>query len=281
MKKEITSSHFTGERALFQTSDALIDGCLFDDGESSLKESSLLEVKNTTFGWKYPLWYGRDITVTNCTFTPEARAGVWYTENSSFDKCVIKSPKLFRRCTGLKLSDIDFLDASETLWFCQGVTLKNIKADKPYFGLQCHDVTAENLHLEGDYGFDGCKNLTIRNSVLKTKDAFWNCDTVTLENCHIDGEYFGWNSKNMVLINCTVSSHQGFCYIQNLILRNCVLSGSDLILEYCSNVDAEIVSDAISIKNPISGRIKVQKVDELIQDDPKIDVSQVEIEVGE
>ena len=45
MKKEplyIKNQQFTGERALFNTHNAVIEECLFHDGESPLKESSSL-----------------------------------------------------------------------------------------------------------------------------------------------------------------------------------------------------------------------------------------------
>ena len=47
--------------------------------------------------------------------------------------------------------------------------------------------------------------------------------------------------------------------------------------ELCSNIDAEIKGSIMSIKNPISGQIKVDHVDEIIMDDPKIDQSKIKI----
>ena len=40
----ITNQHFTGERALFKAQSQMIDGCIFDDGESPLKESHDINV---------------------------------------------------------------------------------------------------------------------------------------------------------------------------------------------------------------------------------------------
>lgn len=45
----------------------------------------------------------------------------------------------------------------------------------------------------------------------------------------------------------------------------------------CSNIDAEIKGSIMSIKNPISGQIKVDHADEIIMDDPKIDQSKIKI----
>ena len=59
--EKYTNLQYSQERALFSTKDAKIEKCVFKDGESPLKESSQLLVKETTFCWKYPLWYCRDI----------------------------------------------------------------------------------------------------------------------------------------------------------------------------------------------------------------------------
>ncbi len=48
---------FTGERALFAEDGAQIYDCIFDDGESPLKESKNIEVYKSQFKYKYPLWY--------------------------------------------------------------------------------------------------------------------------------------------------------------------------------------------------------------------------------
>ena len=46
----------TGERALFASRDLRIVDSVFDDGESPLKESHNIELENSSFKWKYPLW---------------------------------------------------------------------------------------------------------------------------------------------------------------------------------------------------------------------------------
>ena len=55
-------------------------------------------------------------------------------------------------------------------------------------------------------------------------------------------------------------------------LINCETEGCDLAFEY-SDVDADIVGNIISIKNPKSGTIKVDSVDEIINEDSIIDVN--------
>lgn len=275
---KINNKHFTGERDLFKQADTIITNCLFDDGESPLKESRNLKIENCTFGWKYPLWYGDNHVVKSSKFMEMARSGIWYTNNSTFDNLDLIAPKLFRRCNNITLSNLYFHEAKETLWTCTNVKMQNIKAEQgDYFGKDSTDVLIDNLKLDGNYCFDGGKNIHISNSLLNSKDAFWNCENILIENCTIIGEYFGWNSKNITLINCTISSHQGFCYIDGLTLKNCKITDSDLIFEYCSNIQAEITSGLDSVKNPISGFIKAKSIKELIQDDEGIDLKNIQI----
>ncbi|MBP5693967.1 MAG: DUF3737 family protein, partial [Bacilli bacterium] len=63
-----------------------------------------------------------------------------------------------------------------------------------------------------------------------------------------------------------IESNQGFCYMENVKLINCTLKDTTLSFEY-STVDAEINSKIDSVKNPISGRIICEGIDELITDD--------------
>ena len=69
----------------------------------------------------------------------------------------------------------------------------------------------------------------------------------------------------------------GLCYMQNVKLINCELINSDLCFEFCSDIDADINSVVDSIKNPYSGRIRVQGVKELIMESNKVDISKTEI----
>lgn len=260
----------TGERALFKSSQLYIDDCTFADGESPLKESCDIELVNSMFKWKYPLWYCKNITLDKCTFFENARAGVWYTENLSFSNGIIQAPKNFRRCNELVLSNVSFSDAAETLWSCKNVCLKNVFARGDYFAMNCENVQAEGLNLVGNYSFDGVKNAVLRNCKLLTKDAFWNSENITVYDSFISGEYLGWNAKNLTLINCTVESLQGMCYIDNLVMKNCKLLNTTLAFEY-STVNAEIVSGIDSVLNPLGGTITADYIGELIVERDKVD----------
>lgn len=275
------NEHFEGERALFKIQDSTIDNCLFDNGESPLKESKNLKITNTTFGYKYPCWYASNLNVSNCTFLEMSRSGIWYTKNSKFSNLKIIAPKEFRRCDNLILEDIVFDNASETLWNCSNIKMNNINAKGDYFMMNSTDVEIDNLKLDGNYFLDGGKNIHVTNSILNSKDAFWNCENVLVEDSIINGEYLAWNTKNITFRRCKIVSHQGLCYIQGLVLEDCTLVDSDLTFEYCCNINAEILSDVDSIKNPISGVIKCKSIKELIRKEDSLDFSKTKISVME
>ena len=261
---------FTGERALFMSRDLELDYCTFADGESPLKESKNLKITNSLFQWKYPLWYCEHVEVTDSTMFEMARAGIWYTNDLTMKNITYEAPKGFRRCDGVSLENITLVHAEETLWNCKNVTMKNVTAKGDYFGMNTENLEIDGFTLVGNYSFDGCKNVTIRYGKMLSKDAFWNCENVTVYDSFISGEYFGWNAKNVTLVNCTVESLQGMCYMDNIVMKNCKLLNTDLAFEY-STVDAEIKSDIVSVKNPISGKITAEHIGEIIFDDPQID----------
>ena len=267
--KEIIQKNLKGERALFGSSDLKIIDCVFEEGESPLKESKSIELSGSMFRWKYPLWYCENIKTEGCTWFDTARAGVWYTNHISVINSVIQAPKNFRRCRDLTLKDVTFTDAAETLWSCDDVTLTNVTAKGEYFAMNCSNMEIDGLTLDGNYSFDGVKNAVIRNSRLLTKDAFWNSENITVYDSFISGEYLGWNAKNLTLINCTIESLQGMCYTDNLVMKYCKLINTTLAFEY-SKVDADITSTIDSVFNPSEGSIKAPKILELIVEKDKV-----------
>ena len=76
--KELHQEKLTGERALFKSSNIAVYDSIFEDGESPVKECSDIEIYNSMFKWKYPIWYSKNITIKNSTWFEMARAGVWY-----------------------------------------------------------------------------------------------------------------------------------------------------------------------------------------------------------
>ncbi len=274
----IEQKRLTGERALFQRRNLAVVDCIFADGESPLKESRQLEIKNSMFQWKYPLWYCENVHVADSMLFEMARAGIWYTNHLRMERVTIEAPKTFRRCRDVSLENIDMPNAEETLWQCRDVQLKQVTAKGNYFGMNCENVTIDGFTLSGNYSFDGARNITVRHAKMISKDAFWNAENVRVEDSFISGEYFGWNARNVTLINCTIESLQGFCYMENVVLKNCKLLHTNLAFEY-STVEAEITSRIDSVKNPYAGRIVAQEIGEVIFDDAKIDASKTRIDL--
>lgn len=274
--KEITQQFLTGERALFLSDGLVIRDTIFDDGESPLKESKNIELYDSMFKWKYPLWYCSHIYAKDCTWFEMARAGVWYTDDITVEDALIEAPKNFRRCHDLTLKNVSFPNAQETLWSCDRVLLDHVLAKGPYFAMNCSNVTVDHLDLYGDYSFDGVKNAVIRNSKLLSKDAFWNTENVTVYDSFISGEYLGWNAKNLTLINCTIESLQGMCYIENLVMKNCKLINTTLAFEY-SSVDAQISTKIDSVLNPSEGIIRAKHIDHLMIEKDKVDITKTKI----
>ena len=274
--KEYSNRFLDGERALFAEDGAEIYDCIFDNGESPLKESRSIELEGTMFRWKYPLWYCRDVKAKGCTWFDMARAGVWYTDNITVENAVIQAPKNFRRCTGISLTDVALTDAKETLWSCNGVKLSSVTAKGDYFAMNSSDMEVESLKLDGNYSFDGVRNSVVRNSRLISKDAFWNSENVTVYDSFISGEYLGWNSKNLTFINCTIESLQGLCYIDNLVMKNCKLVNTTLAFEY-SVLDAEVSTSIDSVFNPKEGTITAPHIKELILEKDKTDAAKLSL----
>lgn len=274
--KEYRQALLTGERALFQAENLKIYDSIFMNGESPLKESSDIELFGSSFKWKYPLWYAKNITAKNCIWFEMGRAGVWYTDNITVEASAIDAPKNFRRCHDVRLKNVSIPNAAETLWHCDGVTMEQVTAKGDYFAMDSKNMVIHDLTLYGNYSFDGVKNVEIHNSRLLSKDAFWNSENVTVYDSFISGEYLGWNAKNLTLVNCTVESLQGMCYIDNLIMKNCKLINTTLAFEF-STVDAQIDGSIDSVMNPTSGVIRADSIGELLMERDKIDTSKTKI----
>lgn len=284
--KELHQGLFTGERALYNQNDLCIYDSTFADGESPLKEGKNLKIYNSIFKWKYPMWYCNNVYVENSTLIETARSGIWYTNNIEMVNTMIEAPKQFRRASNIKLTNCQMPIADETMWSCSDIELNNVTAKGNYFAMNSKNINIDGFRLNGNYAFDGASNIHIKNSVLIAKDSFWNCDNVVVENSTIIGEYLGWNSKNLTFKNCTIDSNQGMCYIDNIKLINCKLLNTNLAFELCSNIDADIISDVDSIKNPLSGKISAKSIGDIIQDNMNyrgsvIDISKTEIKVDE
>ena len=245
----------------------IFDSCVFKDGESPLKECEDILCRRCSFEWKYPVWYGTNIVVDHCFWTKDARAGAWYDNGKKKKNSIIEAPKALRKCKNIILENVTFPNGDETLWWNEGIRIKNVKVTGDYFGMKSKDLIIDGLILKGHYSFDGCEDLLVKNSVLDTKDAFWNTENVTVYDSTINGEYLGWHSKNLRLIRCHVLGTQPLCYAQDLQMEDCTMGeDADLAFEY-SEVTADIKGHIVSVKNPLTGSIKADSIGEIILDE--------------
>lgn len=268
---------FSGERSLFRASNIHLIDARFLEGESPLKESENIEIDRATFTWKYPLWYSKKIKVKDASFINEAHAGIWYTKDASFTDCRFEERKSFRHSSDISLTRCEFLDARETLWWCQGVEGKELAFRGDYVAMGSSDLSFVDIKIIGNYPFDGAKRVHIKNSYLQSKDAFWNAEDILIEDSTIEGEYFGWNSRKVTLRHCKIVSHQGFCYMDDVVLEDCEIENSDLTFEYVSNANVVISKGELDLKNPLSGVFVAPSYKNIEFSDERIDRNLVKI----
>ena len=133
--------------------------------------------------------------------------------------------------------------------------------------------------MTGKYSFQYIENTIIKNSNFKTKDAFWHAKDVTVYDTVLEGEYLGWYSENLRLVRCKIKGTQPLCYCKGLILEDCTMEDTDLSFEN-SDVEATVIGDIMSVKNPVSGYVKADTIGEIIWDEKHKASSTCEIELN-
>lgn len=260
---------FDEERALYNLKDSDVCECTFAgpaDGESVLKESRNVNVKDCSFSLRYPMWHVKKFTLSGSKMDELTRAALWYADDGIIEDSVLGGIKAVRECKNIKLKNCDIL-SQEFGWKCDGITLEDSSITSEYLFLDSKNVTLKNVRMKGKYSFQYLENLTIEDSNLDTKDAFWHAKNITVKNSTIKGEYLAWFSEGLTLIDCKIIGTQPLCYCKGLRLINCTMENTDLAFEY-SEVEADVKGHVDSIKNPMSGTITVDSVGEIITDDP-------------
>ena len=276
---EYRNETFDMERALYGIKDALVEGCRFDgpaDGESAMKETSGLTVKDCFMNLRYPFWHMSDSKILGTTMTENCRAALWYDRDIEIDGCRIGGIKALRECGSVSIKN-SVVNSPEFIWKCSDLKIENVEIENseyPFF--EVDGAKIHNLDLKGKYSFQYCKDIEIFDSHLDTKDAFWHSKNVTVKNSVVKGEYLGWYSENLKLVNCRIIGTQPFCYCKNLVLENCVMEDCDLAFER-SSVNAVVEGKIDSVKNPLSGRIEADCIGELILEDGVVDKTATEI----
>lgn len=274
----IKNTEFGGERPLFATRNLKLEDVVIHTGESALKCCANIDAVRCRFEGKYPFWHVDGFKITDCLFTPGARAALWYSRNLVMKDTQVDAPKMFREMDGIVLRNVNIPDGEETLWHCSNIDAENVdirKAD--YLFMHSHHIRIDGWYQEGNYSFQYCRDVEIRNAKIHSKDAFWGTENVTVYDSELTGEYLGWHSRRLRLVRCRISGTQPLCYARDLILEDCVFAPDcDLAFED-SEVQATILSPVTSIKNPKAGQIKAESVGELIIDENSKAIDPVKI----
>ena len=265
--KTVTGKEFGGERALFAVKDVKLVDCVFHAGESALKRTAGIVAERCVFEGKYPFWHTDGFRVSDCTFTPGARAALWYSRDLDMKNTRVDAPKMFREMEHLDIENVEIPDAQETFWSCRDVKLRGVKvANADYLFMHGSKIDIEDYRQDGNYSFQYCRDVTIRNAVINSKDAFWETENVTIYDSELNGEYLGWHSRNLHLVRCKINGTQPLCYAEGLVMEDCEMGDQcDLAFED-STVEATVNTSIVSVKNPRSGHIRALAVGEVIID---------------
>lgn len=260
---------FDEERALYGSDGAEVISCRFDgpaDGESALKESRNIHVKDCFFNLRYPFWHDDCLKIEGSVMTENCRAALWYSRNIEITGTQLHGIKALRECSDAVITGCDII-SPEFGWSVNGLKMKDSSAQSEYFMMRSRNLNFDNVKLKGKYSFQYIEDSVFTNCEFDTKDAFWHAKNVVVRDSVIKGEYLAWYCENVTFENCLITGTQPLCYCKGLKQVNCKMEGTELSFEK-SEVEAEINSQVDSIKNPADGVIKVLGVGEIIMDDP-------------
>ena len=266
----IENKTFDNERALYGSHDIVLKNCAFDgpaDGESALKECSDIDAQNIFFNLRYPCWHVHGLKISSSEMTDKCRAALWYSDHIRIQNSKLHGIKALRECRNVEITGSDII-SPEFGWSVTNIRMEKSKAQSEYFMMRSEHIEFKEVEFSGKYSFQYIKDAVFDNCRFDTKDAFWHAEHVLVRDSLVKGEYLAWYSKNVTFENCTIIGTQPLCYCENLRLINCRMLETDLSFEK-SEVEADITTEVLSIKNPSSGIIRVPAVKEIIRDDPK------------
>ena len=277
--KILEKKTFDEERALYGERDILVKGCSFDgpaDGESAFKEAGGVAVEDCFFNLRYPLWHCDGVKIYNSEMTENCRAALWYSNDIEIRDSRLHGIKALRECSRISIEDSDVI-SPEFGWFSSDIRVKNSKFVSEYFMLRAKNLIFSGVDFKGKYSFQYIEDSVFENCNFDTKDAFWHAKNVTVRNSTVKGEYLAWYCENVTFENCTLIGTQPLCYCKGLRLINCRTADCDLSFEK-SEVDATVIGNIVSVKNPLSGRIIADSIGEIIYD---TEVKKCEIKIGD
>ena len=265
--EQIENRTYDEERALYVREGLTLRHCRYDgpaDGESACKECRDITVQDCYCNLRYPFWHVRGLRIRGTEMTPLCRAALWYSEDIGIADTKLHGIKALRECRGIRMTGCD-IRSPEFGWSVSGLRMEDCYAESEYFMMRAQDLVFRGLELHGKYSFQYIRNAVFENCVLDTKDAFWHAENVTVRNSTVRGEYLGWYSVGLHFENCRITGTQPLCYCRGLRLDGCAMTDTDLCFER-SEVEATITTPVVSIKNPLSGSIRVPAVESVIRD---------------
>ncbi len=264
----IENKTFDEERAFYGSRSLMVKNCSIDgpaDGESAFKECDDITARDCFFNLRYPFWHDHGLVITDSEMTESCRAALWYSRDIEITGTKMHGIKALRECSDVTVRDSDII-SPEYGWSTRNIRMEDTAAVSEYFMMRSENLAFRRVSLKGKYSFQYIKNAVFENCTFDTKDAFWHGENIMVRDSVIKGEYLAWYSDGLTLENCKIIGTQPFCYCKNLKLINCEMTDTDLCFEK-SDVVADITTPVISIKNPLSGRITVPSVGEIIRDD--------------
>ena len=266
--KTIQHQTFDAERALYGSDGILVKDCSFDgpaDGESALKECRDVQVEHSFFNLRYPFWHDHGLIIKDSEMTELCRAALWYSDHISIENTKLHGIKALRECKEVEMRGCDVI-SPEFGWSVHNIAMNDCDAESEYFMMRSTGLHFTNVRMKGKYSFQYIENAVFEHCVFDTKDAFWHGKNVIVRDSVVKGEYLAWYCENVTFENCRIIGTQPLCYCKNLKLINCEMIDCDLAFER-SQVQAEITTPVISVKNPLAGScIILPEVGEIIRD---------------
>lgn len=265
---KIENQTFDGERALYAGRDILLKGCAFDgpaDGESALKEARDIRVEDCFFNLRYPFWHDCGVSIKGSEMTELCRAALWYSCKVAIADTRLYGIKALRECSEVKMEGCSVV-SPEFGWSVRDIEMENCQVQSEYFMLRSQKLRFSDVQLKGKYSFQYVEDAVFEGCNFDTKDAFWHAKNVVVQDSVVKGEYLAWYSENVTFKRCRIIGTQPLCYCRGLRLIDCEMEDTDLCFEK-SEVEAVLTTPVISIKNPLSGCIRVPAAGEIIMDD--------------
>ncbi len=268
--KCIQHQTFDAERALYGSRGLLVQDCAFDgpaDGESALKECADIRAERCLFNLRYPLWHVHGLTIADSEMTELCRAALWYSDHIEITGTKLHGIKALRECSEADIRNCDIV-SPEFGWSSHQISMTDTTAESEYFMMRASGLRFRNMQMKGKYSFQYIEDAVFDHCTFDTKDAFWHAKNVLVRDSVVRGEYLAWYCENVTFERCKIIGTQPLCYCRGLKLVNCEMTDTDLAFER-SDVEATITTPVVSIKNPLSGRICVPAVGEIIRDIPE------------